>query len=119
MPRCLGASGSVRTRQNIRSACCAPDVQIFWPFTTNSSPTISARVRSDARSEPEPGSEYPWHQISSAASIFGRYWRRCSSVPCAMSVGPTIWMPIIPMMPGARARTISSFTMVCRMTSAP
>src|SRR6516164_1616184 len=57
MPRCLDASGSVRTRQNIRSACCAPDVQIFWPFTTNSSPTISARVRSDARSEPEPGRE--------------------------------------------------------------
>ena len=59
MPRCFGASGSVRTRQNIRSAYCAPEVQIFCPLTTNWSPTSSARVRSDARSEPEPGSEYP------------------------------------------------------------
>ena len=57
MPRCFGASGSVRTRQNIQSAYCAPEVQIFCPFTTKSSPTISARVRSEARSEPEPGSE--------------------------------------------------------------
>ena len=36
-----------------------------------------------------------------------------------MSVGPTIWMPIMPMSRGARARTISSLTIVCRMTSAP
>ena len=57
MPRCLGASGSVRTRQNIQSANCAFEVQTFWPLTTNSSPTSSARVLSDARSEPEPGSE--------------------------------------------------------------
>ena len=32
MPRCLGASGSVRTRSSQRS--CACEVQIFWPVTT-------------------------------------------------------------------------------------
>ena len=57
MPLCFGASGSVRTRQNIMSAVLAPDVQIFWPLMTHSSPSSSALVESDARSEPEPGSE--------------------------------------------------------------
>ena len=57
MPRCLGAAGSVRTRQNIQSAICAFEVHTFWPLTMNSSPTSSARVFSEARSEPEPGSE--------------------------------------------------------------
>jgi len=57
MPACLGASGSVRTRQNIQSAYCALEVHTFCPFTTNSSPRSSARVRSEARSEPAPGSE--------------------------------------------------------------
>ena len=57
MPRCFGASGSVRTRQNIQSAICALLVQIFWPFTTKSSPSRTARVWSEARSLPAPGSE--------------------------------------------------------------
>ena len=39
------------------SAQCAPDVQIFWPLITQSSPSRTARVRSPARSEPAPGSE--------------------------------------------------------------
>ena len=34
MPWCLGASLSVLTRQNIQSANCAPEVQIFWPLMT-------------------------------------------------------------------------------------
>ena len=72
MPLCFGALESVRTRQNIRSANCAFEVQTFWPFTTKKSPSISALVLRDARSEPEPGSEYPCHQISSALRIFGR-----------------------------------------------
>ena len=57
MPSCLGTSGSVRTRQKIQSALKAPEVHIFWPFTTKWSPLSSARVRSEARSEPELGSE--------------------------------------------------------------
>ena len=57
MPRCFGASGSVRASMKSQSAWCAPEVQIFWPLTTYSSPSRMARVCSDARSEPAPGSE--------------------------------------------------------------
>ena len=34
MPRCFGASVSVRTKQRQKSASCAPEVHTFWPFTT-------------------------------------------------------------------------------------
>ena len=54
---CVGACTSVRTRQKVRSASCAGLVYTFWPLTTQTSPPISARVLSRARSEPEPGSE--------------------------------------------------------------
>jgi hypothetical protein len=41
-------------------------VHTFCPVTTHSSPCrVTARVFSEARSEPESGSEKPWHQISS------------------------------------------------------
>ena len=43
MPRCLGASGSVRARRWMWSALWALDVQIFWPLMTKSSPSCSAR----------------------------------------------------------------------------
>ena len=56
MPRCFGASGSVRTRVYIASEVSGCD-QSFWPFTTNSSPSRTARHCSEARSEPLPGSE--------------------------------------------------------------
>ena len=66
MPRCLEpASGVVRTRANIRSACSAFVVHTFWPFTTQWSPASVARVDRAARSEPAPGSEKPWHQMTS------------------------------------------------------
>ena len=45
MPSCFGLSASVRTRQNIMSAKCAPEVQIFWPLMTKSSPsTVGTRL---------------------------------------------------------------------------
>jgi hypothetical protein len=47
----------------------APEVQTFWPLTTQSSPSLTARVLSAARSLPASGSEKPWHQISSAVTI--------------------------------------------------
>ena len=42
MPSCFGASGSVRTSANIQSASRAFDVQIFWPLTTQWSPSSTA-----------------------------------------------------------------------------
>ena len=72
MPRCLGASGSVRAMRIPKRASWASEVQIFWPVTTHSSPSRTARVVSDARSEPAPGSLKSWHQISSPDSSRGR-----------------------------------------------
>ena len=57
MPRCFGASGFVRTSANSESAWWAPEVQIFWPLMTYSSPSRLARVCSEPRSDPAPGSE--------------------------------------------------------------
>src|SRR5260370_8043473 len=93
MPSCFGAFGSVRTRQKIQSALSAYDVQIFEPLTMNWSPLSSARVCSDARSEPEPGSEYPWHHRISPRAIFGRCSCFCSSDPYFTTAGPRIQLP--------------------------
>lgn len=57
MPSCFFAFGSVRTSMKIMSASCANEVQIFWPSTTNSSPSRTAVVRRLARSEPAEGSD--------------------------------------------------------------
>ena len=51
-----GAAGSVRHSSRPTSAMCASDVHTFWPLTTQSSPSGTARVDSPARSDPAPGS---------------------------------------------------------------
>ena len=51
-----------------KRAYWASDVQIFWPVTTHSSPSRTARVVSAARSDPAPGSLKSWHHMSSPAS---------------------------------------------------
>ena len=71
-PWCLGASGSVRATSMHHLAWWASVVHTFWPVTTHSSPSRTARVFSEARSEPDSGSEKPWHQISSADRIGSR-----------------------------------------------
>ena len=65
MPWCGGASGSVRARQIPQSASCASDVQTFCPVSRQPPSTRCARVRSEARSDPAPGSLNSWHQVSS------------------------------------------------------
>src|SRR6201996_986751 len=81
MPVCFLAEGSVRHKLKIMSACWASVVQVFWPLTMYLSPLRSALVFNDARSEPEPGSENPWHHQSSTLAIRGRYCFFCSSLP--------------------------------------
>ena len=66
MPRCLGPPSSVRASTPHQRANCPQETHVFWPLTTKWSSCSTARVRSDARSEPASGSEKPWHQISSA-----------------------------------------------------
>ena len=56
MPACFAASGSVRKSPNIQSACAARLVHTLWPWITQWSPSSSARLASDARSLPAPGS---------------------------------------------------------------
>ena len=46
-----------------KSARCAHVVHTFWPVITQVSPSRTARVASDARSEPAPGSLKSWHHI--------------------------------------------------------
>ena len=65
-PWCFGASGSVRATSMHHFASCASVVHTFCPVTTQPPLRFTARVFSDARSEPASGSEKPWHQISSA-----------------------------------------------------
>ena len=47
MPACFLASGSVRTSVKIQSPYWPSVVQVFWPLTTQSSPSRTAVVRSD------------------------------------------------------------------------
>src|SRR5215831_5835840 len=67
-PLCLGALGSLRATRMAQSAQWAPEVQIFCPLMTHSSPSRCAFVRRPARSEPAPGSEKSWHHVLTAES---------------------------------------------------
>ena len=73
MPLCLGLSGLVRHSAMPMSACCAIDVQTFWPLSTHSpvASSCSALVARLARSEPAPGSENSWQAMTSAR-VHGR-----------------------------------------------
>ena len=94
----------------------------FWPFTTHSSPSRTARVASDARSLPAPGSLKSWHQISSPVNS-GRSSRAfVSGCACATIVGaarkrPKPFQPIsVYFTPASRSR---SSTTRCSFASAP
>ena len=65
MPRCAESAPPVRVRSTQRSAYWARLVHTFWPVTLQPSPVRVARHDSEARLLPVPGSEKPWHQVSS------------------------------------------------------
>jgi hypothetical protein len=94
-PACRVESGSLRARSSPKSQYWAPDVQILWPRTSHEpSNWRAARVRMPATSEPAPGSENIWHQISSPRSIGRMYRSFCSGVPADSTVGPHMPRPI-------------------------
>ena len=94
-------------------------VHTFWPVTIHSPLDLTALVLSEARSEPDSGSEKPWHQISSPVRI-GRSQRSfCSSVPCVMTTGPPMTIPSTLTGEGALARAISSPNKACSTIVAP
>ena len=90
MPSCFLAEESVRQRQKIQSAYWASVVQVFWPLMTQLSPSRLAVVRREARSDPAPGSEKPWHHQSSRLAMRGRKRRFCSSLANWAITGPTM-----------------------------
>ncbi len=47
-------------------------VHTFWPVIRQPPSSFTAFVFSEARSDPDSGSENPWHQISSAERIGSR-----------------------------------------------
>ena len=103
-----------------QSAMCANDDQTFWPLTTKW-PFSRPRARAHRRRgrSPAPGSEKPWHQISSVERIFSRCFCFWASVPCAMIVGPAMPRPITPRCGGASARAISSRKIAWWLYGAP
>ena len=110
MPLCLGRSTSVRARSMPRSATWPPEVQTFWPLTTHSSPSRTARHCSPARSEPAPGSLNSWHHASWPLTMGRRYRSFCSSEPWATMVGPASMTPSPPGGPNAPAAAMASAT---------
>ena len=89
MPSCLGRSGLVRTRRIPHDACCASEFHTFWPLTTNSSPSRSARQPTLERSLPASGSLNSWHHNSSPRSNGPTKRACCSGVAWVINVGPT------------------------------
>src|SRR4030095_5180520 len=77
---------SWRQSMIIQLAKCARLVHTLWPLMTQWSPCRTADDCAPARSLPAPGSENPWHQISSEERRGGRYRRFCSSLPCTRIV---------------------------------
>ena len=57
IPVCFIPESSVLTKTKIQSANCPSVVQVFCPLITYSSPSNSALHLSEAKSDPEPGSE--------------------------------------------------------------
>ena len=115
----MGTSWSVRATSMHHFALWANVVQTFWPVTSHSPFDLTAFVLSDARSEPDSGSEKPWHQISSPVRI-GRSQRSFwSSVPWVMTTGPPMTMPRMLAGEGALARAISSPNSACSTRVAP
>ncbi len=71
MPRCAESVSPVRVRSTQRSAYWARLVHTFWPVTLQPSSVRVARHDNEARLLPVPGSEKPWHQVSSPRNSRG------------------------------------------------
>lgn len=88
---------------NARSAKAARDDQVFCPESSQPPSVRTARERSDARSEPDSGSDQACAQITSPLAIDGRTRARCSSVAWSKSVGARRLMPFCETRPGPPA----------------
>ncbi len=100
-------------------ATCASVVHTFWPLTTYSSPSRTARVVSDERSLPAPGSLNSWHHSSEPSSRPGSQRRCCSSVPATSNVGPAQPIPMGLSGRGTPSSRIASSSSSCSAAPAP
>jgi hypothetical protein len=66
---CRGTDESVRHSASPIWLCWASDVHTFWPLSTHSSPSRSARMATLARSEPAAGSLKSWQPTTSPRYI--------------------------------------------------
>ena len=89
MPR-EPAFGSVLQASTITSQCWPLVIKVFWPLITRESPSRSARVFIDCRSEPAPGSVMPMAPTASPETIFGSQVCFCSSLPRCRMYGATM-----------------------------
>ena len=71
MPRCPESGPPVRVSSTHRWAYWAKLVHTFWPVTLQPSSVRTAAQARAARLLPVPGSEKPWHQVSSPRSRRG------------------------------------------------
>src|SRR3954471_17351320 len=94
-------------------------VHTFCPVIRQPPLERTALVFSDARSEPDSGSENPWHQISSADRIGSRNRSLWCSVPGAIETGPPVTRPSTLAGKGTLARAISSLKIACSISDAP
>ena len=113
IPRCLGWSGSVRAISIARLHRWALVVHTFWPSTTHSSPSRTARQPSPAMSEPAPGSLNSWHHESSPVNARRSKRAHSSSEPCTAIVGPARATPP----PAASVPTAMPWSWTLRTTS--
>ena len=82
--------------------------------------TVQDRARGEGREiGSRPGSEKPWHQMSSAARIAGEKRRRCASVPSLHDPGPRQHQADGVHAWRRAARTISSWKIICSTRLAP
>ena len=119
MPRCGGASGSVRASTAHQLAYWAHDVHVFWPLITKWSPRV-LRARAQ-RCEVRAGirlREALAPDVVAAQDAL-RYAAFCSGVPSATIVGPTTSSPTSPISGGAPARASSSLATICSINVAP
>ena len=89
MPRWADSSVPVRVSSTHRCAYCARLVHTFWPVTRQPSSVRTARHVSEPRLLPVPGSENPWHHISSPRSSGGIIAADSSGGAKSMTDGPS------------------------------
>ena len=108
MPRWADSGVPVRASRTQRAAYWARLVHTFWPCTTQPPSAGVARQASAPRLLPVPGSEKPWHQVSSPLSSRGTMAPASSGGAKSIIVGAsTSGMEYIPGSTMSRAVSVS------------